>query len=426
MENGHRLTLAPVLIQHAEEAAAAWRRGRIQRHAAAPRLAALARFDEQLAGHLDGLLVAGHDGRLHARALLQEASAASAFVNAFLALMNGDAETMSLVAGMALSKFPTFRGIRDAAAWASEPFGSVRLELNASSTSPVIRALRVIRASDAGDSDIVASGCSDPSPFVRSVSARVLRHTGNPGAGAVRPPSGLQALVAMLDDSDLSQQSEALQSLVLLGDRGRSLDLLSQAVADRTNVGASATRLALKALPQARANELVTALARCSDWRLLMRAVGAAGDPRYIDWVISCLDDPLRMRAAGEALSLITGLDLAWHDLDRSPPEKVQRGPNDDPDDENVDMDEDEGLPWPDPAKVQAWWSANSHRFQPGVRYFMGAPPSWKHCLQVLKDGYQRQRMAAAEYLCLLRPGTMLFNCEAPAWRQQRWLANMN
>jgi hypothetical protein len=88
-------------------------------------------------------------------------------------------------------------------------------------------------------------------------------------------------------------------------------------------------------------------------------------------------------------------------------------------------MDEDEGLPWPDQAKVQSWWASNADRFQPGVRYFMGAQPSWEHCLQVLKDGYQRQRIAAAEYLCLLRPGTMLFNCEAPAWRQQRLLAQM-
>ena len=333
---------------------------------------------------------------------------------------------MSLVAGMALSKSPIFRGIRDAAGWANKPFGSVRLELNASSTSPVIRALRVIRASDAGDSDVVVGGCSDPSRLVRSVSAQALPRTGNPGTGAARPLPDRRALVAMLDDPDPGGQSEALQSLVLLGDRGRSLDLLSQAVGDRTNAGALATCLALRALPLPRANELVTALARGSDWRLLMRAVGAVGDPRYLDWVISYLDDPRRMRAAGEALSLITGLDLAGLDLDRAPPEEAERGPNDNPDDDNVAMDEDEGLPWPDPAKVQAWWSANSHRFQPGVRYFMGAPPSWEHCLQILKDGYQRQRMAAAEYLCLLRPGTMLFNCEAPAWRQQRWLAQMH
>jgi hypothetical protein len=43
----------------------------------------------------------------------------------------------------------------------------------------------------------------------------------------------------------------------------------------------------------------------------------------------------------------------------------------------------------------------------------------------LLKNGFQRQRMAAAIYLCLLKPGTPLFNCAAPAWRQQRLLAQM-
>jgi hypothetical protein len=43
-----------------------------------------------------------------------------------------------------------------------------------------------------------------------------------------------------------------------------------------------------------------------------------------------------------------------------------------------------------------------------------------------LKTGFQRQRIAAAEYLTLLAPGTPLFNTAAPAWRQQRLLAKMS
>ena len=69
--------------------------------------------------------------------------------------------------------------------------------------------------------------------------------------------------------------------------------------------------------------------------------------------------------------------------------------------------------------------SANSHRFQSGVCYFMGEPVSRAHCIKVLKEGYQRQRIAAAEYLCLLNPGTPLFNTSAPAWRQKRLLEKM-
>ena len=130
-------------------------------------------------------------------------------------------------------------------------------------------------------------------------------------------------------------------------------------------------------------------------------------------------------RIAGEAFTLITGADLALLDLERKPPENFESGPNDDPDDPNVDMDPDDGLPWPDVKKVEAWWQANQNRFQKGTRYFMGQPVTKEHCIHVLKTGYQRQRILAAQYLCLLEPGTPLFNTAAPAWRQQRLLAAM-
>ena len=117
----------------------------------------------------------------------------------------------------------------------------------------------------------------------------------------------------------------------------------------------------------------------------------------------------------------MTGLDLAYLDMDRKPPENVDTLDSD-PDLESVAMDEDDGLPWPDPDKIAVWWQGNAQRFTRGTRYFMGAPPSPAHCLSVLRDGCQRQRVVAAEYLVLMTPGTPMFNTSAPAWRQQRWL----
>lgn len=102
-------------------------------------------------------------------------------------------------------------------------------------------------------------------------------------------------------------------------------------------------------------------------------------------------------------------------------------GPNEDPDDDNVALDEDESLPWPDPERVQGWWQANQARFtttsSAGRRVFMGEVPSPAQALQVLREGGQRQRIAAAQWLGPLVPGSKLFQTAAPAWRQQRWLA---
>jgi uncharacterized protein (TIGR02270 family) len=159
------------------------------------------------------------------------------------------------------------------------------------------------------------------------------------------------------------------------------------------------------------------------DTRMLIQAVGVAGDPHYIPWLMEQMADLKVARLAGEAFSVITGADLAFIDLERRPPEDVELGPNDNPEDEDVGMDPDDGLPWPDPAKVRVWWEANRHRFPAGVRHFMGEPPNPENCRRVLREGYQRQRIAAALYLALLRPGTPLFPTSAPAWRQKRWLA---
>ena len=110
----------------------------------------------------------------------------------------------------------------------------------------------------------------------------------------------------------------------------------------------------------------------------------------------------------------------------RKPPADLESGPNDNPDDPSVELDPDDGLPWPDPEKLRAWYVTHRDEFPAGYRRFMGRPPSREHCIAVLKNGFQRQRRLAAQYLALMDPQTPWFNIEAPAWRQKRLLAAMN
>jgi uncharacterized protein (TIGR02270 family) len=184
--------------------------------------------------------------------------------------------------------------------------------------------------------------------------------------------------------------------------------------------------LALQAMNAAEAHGMLQGLTRdARQLRWLVQGSGINGDPTYVPWLIGHMANPATARLAGEAFTLVTGADLDTLQLWRPHPEDVVSGPSDDPDDENVDMDPDEGLMWPDPEKTGRWWDTNASRFQPGQRYFMGAPVTREHCVDVLKNGYQRQRILAAHYLCLLEPGTPLFNTSAPAWRQQTLLAQM-
>jgi uncharacterized protein (TIGR02270 family) len=229
-----------------------------------------------------------------------------------------------------------------------------------------------------------------------------------------------------LAEKDLTCRFWAAWSAVLLGNRGNALDVLKTFSSLTNPFQEEALQLVLKVLPSSDAHTLLKTLAQAADqYRHLIRGVGMVGDPYYVPWLIKQMDDPKFARLAGEAFSFITGLDLAYLDLERDAPEGIELGPNDDPEDDDVAMDEDDNLPWPDPIKIQAWWDANNSTFINGERYFMGAQVTREHCVQILKDGYQRQRLAAAQYLCLLEPGTQLFPIGAPAWRQQRWLSKM-
>jgi uncharacterized protein (TIGR02270 family) len=149
---------------------------------------------------------------------------------------------------------------------------------------------------------------------------------------------------------------------------------------------------------------------------------GAIGDPEFIPWLIDQMKILPLARPAGEAFTVITGVDLAYRDLERKPPEDFQSGPTEDPNDENVEMDPDDNLPWPEPALVQKWWQGNQGQFQSGVRHLLGKPmtPEWLKI--VLRDGRQRQRAAAALELTIRQPGQPLFNVAATGFRQQQIL----
>ena len=156
--------------------------------------------------------------------------------------------------------------------------------------------------------------------------------------------------------------------------------------------------------------------------REVIAGTGMIGDPLYIPWLIKRMEVPELARLAGESFSLITGADIANENLEGERPEGFESGPTENPEDEEVALDPDEDLPWPDPKKVQVWWDTRKNRFQTGTRYLLGAPITEGQCRKVLREGFQRQRAAAALELALMKPDAPLFEVRAPGWRQQRWL----
>ncbi|MBK5914538.1 hypothetical protein CCR84_09455 [Rhodocyclus purpureus] len=384
-------------------------------------LVRLGRTDERIAANLDGVAVAGAFGSQIAQAALESPGRGEIFLTTVRALDERKADGVYKLFAVAVALPQAMSGVLSAFGWVSAASLKGIVGELLSSPDPFRQRIGIAACSlhrvDPGP--LLSRAIADPDVALR---ARALRCAGEVGRLDLLPD-----LALALKDEDAECRFRAAQSAVLLGDRSDALAMLGRIASQPGPFRIQAQALALFAHEAMHEHELIVQLARQhEDVHSLIRAVGFAGDARRIPWLIGLMADDKLARIAGESFSFITGADLACLDLERKPPENFESGPNDNPEDEDVAMDEDDGLPWPDQAKVQAWWSANSQRFPPGARHFVGAPPSWAHCIEVLKTGYQRQRFAAAQHLCLLRPGTPLFNCAAPAWRQQRLLARMS
>ncbi|MEN0107424.1 MAG: hypothetical protein AAGC84_13490, partial [Pseudomonas sp.] len=151
-----------------------------------------------------------------------------------------------------------------------------------------------------------------------------------------------------------------------------------------------------------------------------VKATGLYGDQIAVPWLIQQMHDVALARVAGEAFSQISGADLALLDLELRQIPEHDAGPNDDPADGNVAMDEDENLPWPAINAVQRWWQAHADDFANGTAYLLGQPFSEANCLRVLAQGNQRQRIEAACLLARYIPTRALFPTSAPVRRQRR------
>ena len=382
------------------------------------RLHLLRRLDDRLAASLDGLMVAADAGRDACSSALATPGTGVIFAATVGAIHRRDERTL----GQLLSITETLPELRAAV---TSAYGWV----DAASLRGLTKQLLDSALPHHRDIGLAACAMHHVDPGA-ALEAALVNPTSSTQATIVAGKLGRSALsthcVAGLKHKDLSHQFESARAAVLLGNRQEAVQTLKAMAAQAGPFQVRALQLVLKVLAADQANALLKPLSQDpASVRVLIRGAGVAGDPVYVPWLIKQMGELQLTRLAGEAFSMITGLDLAYLDLDRKPPEKMEFGPNDDPADADVAMDEDDSLPWPDPDKLAAWWQNHGSRFSSGARYFVGEPPSAAHCLSVLKTGFQRQRIAAAEYLCLLAPGTPLFNTAAPAWRQERLLAHM-
>lgn len=381
----------------------------------------LAAHDERLRAHLDGVSVAGEHGYRFAQRAAASSALGQMFVLGVAAIERRDREQMERLIALVDDIRDAERAIVSAVGWVSarslEGLAATLLTSLDAKQRRVGIAACGSHGVDVGPALGKAIESADP-----GVRVRALRAAGQLGRLDCR-----QSCLAHLDDAESHCRFEAARSGALLGAGPAAAASLGSIAEEGGACAPDALQMLVFAASRDDARTVIRRLTtRSARIRQATQAVGWSGDIGAMDWLLHHMSDDLLARVAGEAFTTITGAQLAPTNLERAEPGKFDAGPNDNPDDDNVAMDPDDGLPWPDVAKISAWWSANRSRFTAGTRYFMGAPPTREHCIDVLKNGFQRQRMAAALHLCLLDPGTPFFNTAAPAWRQQRLLAKMH
>lgn len=398
-----------ILAEHAEEAATLWALRTVFARRPQVRLGDLADHDERIEAHLDGLRLAGVAGwRIAQRVAAQAPGPGTCFVLAALACEDQDAEVRrTTLAEQVLADPAVVSGLAAGFAWRPTPRAAAASAAWWRVDVPALReaALAIDVACVNDPKALLGNACGDADVGLR---ARALRAVGELGR-----VDQVERCRRALDDRDPGCRNAALWSLALLGQEvGGALRAVATRPADAWHD--RLVDLAARRLPRATVMDWLKTDAKKPE--LLRRAVhlaGAHGDPLVMPWLLMQLAVPAVARAAGDAFATITGVDLVEAGLTTDAPVGLRSAPTDD----DV-ADPDEALPWPDAAKVTAWWQQHGEGIPAGVRHLLGRPLIPDHLDAVLRSGTQPQRRAAAIERALLTPGQPLVDVFAPAERQ--------
>ncbi len=408
--------ITEIVSQHAEEASFLWLlrcNGIRQPHYS---LKDLSKLDDRVEAHLDGLRIAGDPGWELCKAALGNEEAGEVFAASAMAFESGIESRIQAVLEAVQKTSELSKGLISAFGWMPFQQTAPHAQRLLAAESPLQRliglAAYAVHRQDPGAP--LQEALSLPDLLLK---ARALKALGELGKANLLP-----LVKSNLAVEDLTCRYWAAWSGALLGEPA-AIPVLQRLAESGQVKRESACEMAVRRMSVPEGQAWLKVLAsRPETLRLAIQAAGVIGDPAQISWLIQQMENAAIARVAGESFTYITGIDLAYDDLDTDKPEGFEAGPTENPEDENVDMDPDEDLPWPNPQLIEKWWSQNKSRFTNGTRYLCGHPMTIESLTQVLRTGKQRQRRAAALELAIRQPGTPLFNTSAPGFRQQALL----
>ncbi|MCE9529814.1 MAG: TIGR02270 family protein [Planctomycetes bacterium] len=399
------MSVIPTVIdQHAEEAAFLWHLRDQAVRAPNYSLVDIRRLDNRVEAHLDGLRVAGSEGwNIAWKAAQEKAEPGELFTVGVLAFESGERERTEHVLKLVVTKPALGRAVASALGWLPETIASARLASLMVNPLPTVRRIGLagyaIRRLNPGS--VLEKALNDTDLDLRS---RALKMAGEMGYSVWLPLLKKHLAIGHLGCRFQAAWSGAL----LAGDAACVTELQSIALTE-SGYKQRAAEVAVRRLDVPAANRWLTMLASLpGSERLAVVGIGALGDPVNVPRLLDWMKQPPLARVAGEAFAFITGADFAALNLEGNAPDGFEPGPNEDALDENVSMDPDEGLPWPDLVKVTRWWASNQGKFSKGTRYLLGKPITVEWLQEVILKQRQHFRLGAAIELAIRQPKTGL------------------
>lgn len=410
-----------IISQFADETAFLWAlRSRAIR---APHysLQDLAQHDERLEAHIDGLRVAGEAGWDICKEALDYQYPETVFPAAVLAFESGEDDRIQAIIESLNNDLACAKALISALGWLTHEHATPHIENMLSDQSAFCRyigiAASAIHRHDPGQRLKKAADDVYP-PLI----ARALRAYGELGRSRELDTYILPTLLA---DSDDGIRFAAAWSASLAG-ISAAIETLKSFVVPGSAHAEQALNTALRKMDLSTALEWQRQLSDSDDTlRFAVFGAGVIGDPVLAPWLIEQMQVPACARVAGESFTMITGIDNERDEMKGTPPEGFTADPNDEPSDNNVALDADENLPWPNVELITKWLNKNKGDYPNGTRHLLGKPIMEDHLQNILKTGQQRQRSAAALELAIMHPELPLFDVRTPGFRQHAVIGNI-
>lgn len=374
----------------------------------------LAELDQRIAAQLDGLMTAPEESWEICVASLALQQPGEVFVAAVLAFRSLDIRKIQIAVEAGLSNSSAMQGLISAMAWLPGRLvhSWIKKFLTSKDLDHKYLAVAVCSARREDPRDYLTNILQRPDCLSHEkLHSRALRL-----AGELKRFDLFPAVRNGLTSQSETVQFWAIWSAVLMGDTSL-VSKLQTRVFTPNPMQYTAIDICYRALAPEAARDWMNRLAQDPvNQRAVIRAAGILGDPQAINWLLNHMREARFSRLAGEAFSMITGIDLTDHKLIlEDVPELDEILPDDGAQNEEMEGSDDLHLPFPDAARLAAVWQRYKQRFAPGQRYFMGQmlgnnQQTSEHLRHVYATGTQRLRAAAALELSLLESGQFLLN----------------